>query len=83
MNCPTYLSDAMSVASAELWFGISFGMRRVYGLVLGIVTSYGVGAWSGTAGHVSPQYSPLAHEYNPRYNLRTMILRGETDKLGA
>jgi hypothetical protein len=32
----------MSVADAVLWFGISFVMHLVYGLVLGMVTSYGV-----------------------------------------
>ncbi len=33
----------MSTANAVLWFGISFIMHLVYGLVLGLVTSYGVG----------------------------------------
>ena len=33
----------MSAASAALWFSISFVMHLVYGLVLGVVTSYGVG----------------------------------------
>ena len=37
------LSLKMSPASAVLWFGISFVMHLVYGLVLGMVTSYGVG----------------------------------------
>jgi hypothetical protein len=32
----------MNAADAVLWFGISFVMHLVYGLVLGIVTSYGV-----------------------------------------
>jgi len=32
----------MSAADAALWFGISFVMHLVYGLVLGVVTSYGV-----------------------------------------
>lgn len=34
----------MEPASAALWFTISFVMHLVYGLVLGIITSYGVGA---------------------------------------
>jgi hypothetical protein len=33
----------MKVADAALWFGISVVMHLVYGLVLGAVTSYGVG----------------------------------------
>ena len=37
------LSLKMSPAGAALWFGISFVMHLVYGLVLGMVTSYGVG----------------------------------------
>jgi hypothetical protein len=37
------LSLKMSAADALLWFGISFTMHLVYGLVLGIVTSYGLG----------------------------------------
>ena len=41
------LALKMSAADAVLWFGISFVMHLVYGLVLGIVTCYGVGrvAW--------------------------------------
>jgi hypothetical protein len=37
------LALKMSAAGAVLWFGISFAMHLVYGLVLGVVTSYGVG----------------------------------------
>lgn len=33
----------MSASDAALWFGISFIMHLVYGLVLGLVMSYGVG----------------------------------------
>lgn len=33
----------MRVADGILWFGISFVMHLVYGLVLGVVTSYGLG----------------------------------------
>jgi hypothetical protein len=41
----------MSIASAALWFSISFVMHLIYGLVLGIVTSYGVGGvvWDSRA----------------------------------
>jgi hypothetical protein len=35
------LALKMSVADTVLWFGISFVMHLVYGLVLGVVTSYG------------------------------------------
>jgi hypothetical protein len=37
------LALKMSAASAALWFSISFVMHLVYGLVLGVITSYGVG----------------------------------------
>ena len=37
------LALKMSAADAVLWFGISFVMHLVYGLVLGLVTSYGTG----------------------------------------
>jgi hypothetical protein len=36
------LALEMSAADAALWFGISFVMHLVYGLVLGVVTSYGM-----------------------------------------
>lgn len=35
------LALKMSAADAVLWFGISFIMHLVYGLVLGLVTNYG------------------------------------------
>jgi hypothetical protein len=38
------LALRMNAADAALWFSISFVMHLVYGLVLGVVTSYGVGA---------------------------------------
>lgn len=38
------LALKMSAADGALWFGISFVMHLVYGLVLGVVMSYGVGA---------------------------------------
>lgn len=38
------LALKMSAADTTLWFGISFVMHLVYGLVLGVVTSYGVGS---------------------------------------
>lgn len=37
------LALGMRAADAVLWFSISFAMHLVYGLVLGLVTSYGVG----------------------------------------
>jgi hypothetical protein len=37
------LALKMSIASAAQWFSISFCMHLVYGLVLGLITSYGVG----------------------------------------
>jgi hypothetical protein len=37
------LALKMSATSAALWFSISFVMHLVYGLVLGLITSYGVG----------------------------------------
>ncbi len=37
------LALKMSAADAVLWFGISFIMHLVYGLVLGVITSYWVG----------------------------------------
>ena len=37
------LALGMEAAAALLWFSISFVMHLVYGLVLGLVTSYGVG----------------------------------------
>jgi hypothetical protein len=36
------LALKMSAADTALWFSISFVMHMVYGLVLGIVTSYGL-----------------------------------------
>jgi hypothetical protein len=36
------LALKMSIADAALWCGISFVMHLVYGLVLGLVTSYGM-----------------------------------------
>jgi hypothetical protein len=63
------LALEMSAANAVLWFGISFVMHLVYGLVLGIVTSYWTGAWSRTAGHDPPVCTSLPHKYNPKCNL--------------
>lgn len=37
------LALKMSAADAVLWFGISFVMHLVYGLVLGVVTNFGMG----------------------------------------
>lgn len=37
----------MDAASAALWFSISFVMHLVYGLVLGVITTYGVGGMVG------------------------------------
>jgi hypothetical protein len=37
----------MDAVSAALWFSISFVMHLVYGLVLGVITSYGVGGMAG------------------------------------
>ncbi len=37
------LALKMNVVSAALWFSISFVMHLVYGLVLGLIASYGVG----------------------------------------
>ncbi len=42
------LALKMSIASTAQWFSISFVMHLVYGLVLGVITSYGVGG-SGIA----------------------------------
>jgi hypothetical protein len=36
------LALQMSAVDAGLWFGISFVMHLVYGLALGLVTSYGL-----------------------------------------
>jgi hypothetical protein len=47
LSVPLLLAGAfalkMKPADAALWFCISFVMHMVYGLVLGLVTSYGVG----------------------------------------
>jgi hypothetical protein len=78
------LALKMGAASAALWFSISFVMHLVYGLALGVVTSYGV-AWSGTARHDPPEHSPLPNKYNPKcnpqYNLKMMNLSVKTIKL--
>jgi hypothetical protein len=46
----------MPLADAALWFGISFVMHLVYGLVLGIITSYGVGRGSGRRQYGGQEY---------------------------
>lgn len=53
------LALKMSTADAALWFSISFAMHLVYGLVLGMVTSYGL-AWSRTARRDPAEYSPVS-----------------------